>query len=65
MQDKSGSASVVHRQLLGLPTGRAVTASEIRQAFKQAAKSAHPDRGGDRHAFASLVAARDALMKAD
>jgi hypothetical protein len=52
-----------HRQLLGLPLGRRLAAAEIHQAYKRAAKSAHPDSGGNAREFQQLSAARDALMK--
>jgi len=52
-----------YRQLLGLPLERRLNAQEIHQAFKRAAKAAHPDTGGDAQAFRELSAARDALMK--
>lgn len=51
------------RQLLGLPLGRRLAATEIHQAFKRAAKTAHPDGGGDSAAFLELAAARDALIE--
>ncbi|SIQ14917.1 DnaJ domain-containing protein [Rhizobium sp. RU20A] len=35
--------------------------AEIRAAFRQAAKSAHPDQGGDAEAFAQLSAAHELL----
>jgi hypothetical protein len=52
-----------HRQLLGLPLGRRLAGAEIHQAYKRAAKSAHPDGGGNVQEFHELSAARDALMK--
>jgi hypothetical protein len=52
-----------HRQLLGLPLGRRLSGPEIHQAYKRAAKHAHPDGGGDTRKFQELSAARDALMK--
>ncbi|MDB5606536.1 MAG: hypothetical protein JWP25_3436 [Bradyrhizobium sp.] len=52
-----------HRQMLGLPFGRRLTAPEIHQAYKRAAKTAHPDGGGNGREFQELSAARDALMK--
>ncbi len=52
-----------YRRLLGLPTGRRLFGVEIHQAYKQAAKKAHPDGGGDVLRFEELIAARDALMK--
>jgi hypothetical protein len=67
-----GKRGVVHRpspdehyrQMLGLPLDRRLAATEIHQAFKRAAKSLHPDAGGDGRAFVELAAARDALMQA-
>ena len=53
-----------YRQLLGLPLGRYLAATEIHRAFKLAAKTAHPDGGGSERAFLELAAARDVLMKA-
>lgn len=52
-----------YRQMLGLPLGRRLAAAEIHQAFKRAAKTAHPDGGGNGQEFRELSAARDALMK--
>jgi hypothetical protein len=51
-----------HRQMLGLPFDRGLTLAEIHRAFKRAAKTAHPDAGGNAQAFLELTAARDALM---
>ena len=50
------------RQILGLPFDRGLTLAEIHRAFKRAAKTAHPDAGGNAQAFLELTAARDALM---
>jgi hypothetical protein len=52
-----------HRRLLGLPPGRRLFGPEINQAYKRAAKTMHPDTGGDERAFLELSAARDALIK--
>jgi len=52
-----------YRQLLGLPLGRRLAATEIHQAFKRAAKTVHPDGGGNGAAFLELAAARDALIR--
>ena len=52
-----------YRQMLGLPLGRRLAATEIHQAFKRAAKTVHPDGGGNGAAFLELAAARDALIK--
>lgn len=60
---KSLTQEEQYRQLLGLPLGRRLAATEIHQAFKRAAKTAHPDGGGDGAAFLELAAARDALIK--
>jgi curved DNA-binding protein CbpA len=49
--------------MLGLPLGRRLAAAEIHQAYKRAAKTAHPDSGGNGQEFRELSAARDALMK--
>ena len=57
------AAEEIHRQLLGLPLGRRLSAPEIHRAWKRAAKSAHPDAGGSAQAFQALSAAREALMK--
>ena len=51
------------RQMLGLPPGRRLSGPEIHQAYKRAAKRAHPDAGGNARDFLELSAARDALMK--
>ena len=53
-----------YRRLLGLPLGRRLFGPEIHQAYKRAAKTTHPDGGGNARAFHELSAARDALMKA-
>jgi hypothetical protein len=51
------------RQMLDLPFGRRLAAAEIHQAYKRAAKTRHPDGGGNAKEFLALSAARDALMK--
>jgi hypothetical protein len=51
------------RKLLGLPISGALSAPEIRGAFRRAAKTTHPDAGGSEEAFRELVAAQDMLMK--
>ena len=52
------------RRMLGLPLGRRLYGPEIHQAYKRAAKTAHPDGGGSEGEFQDLSAAHDALMKA-
>jgi hypothetical protein len=59
---KTLTADERYRQMLGLPLGRHLSPNEIHQAFKHAAKSLHPDAGGDPRAFLELAAAREALM---
>jgi hypothetical protein len=51
-----------YRQMLGLPLGRRLAAAEIQSAYKRAAKTAHPDGGGNGREFRDLSAARDALL---
>ena len=52
-----------YRQMLGLPLYARLSAPEIHQAYKRAAKTAHPDAGGSAQQFQELSAARDAVMK--
>jgi hypothetical protein len=51
-----------HRLLLALPDTGALLKSEIEQAFKIAARRAHPDAGGSNDAFRQVAAAKDALI---
>jgi len=48
---------------VGLPLGRRLFGPEINQAYKRAAKTAHPDAGGNEREFLELSKARDALMR--
>jgi hypothetical protein len=52
-----------YRQMLGLPLDARLSAPEIHQAYKRAAKTAHPDAGGNARDFLELSAAREALIK--
>ena len=52
-----------YRQMLGLPLYARLSAPEIHQAYKRAAKTAHPDTGGSARKFQELSAAHEALMK--
>jgi hypothetical protein len=52
-----------YRRLLGLPLHRRLAGTEIHQAYKRAAKTVHPDAGGNGEAFVALAEARDALMR--
>ena len=60
---KSLTSEERYRQMLGLPHGPRLSAPEIHQAWKRAAKIAHPDGGGSTQRFQELSAARDALIK--
>src|SRR6266436_4769903 len=57
---KSLTSEERYRQMLGLPLGPRLSAPEIHQAYKRAAKTAHPDGGGSTQRFQELSAARDA-----
>ena len=48
-------------EVLGLPA--AATAADIRSAFTERAKAAHPDKGGSQEAMARLTDARDRALK--
>jgi len=61
---KLPTAEEGYRQMLGLPLGRRLSGAEIHRAYKRAAKTAHPDGGGNARAFLELSAVHDALMKA-
>jgi hypothetical protein len=52
-----------YRQILGLPLHRRLSGAEIHLAYKRAAKTAHPDAGGNEQEFQELCAAQEALMK--
>jgi hypothetical protein len=62
-RDRSLTPEERYRQLLGLPLGRRLSAPEIHEAYRHAAKAMHPDGGGNAQDFHELSAARDALMK--
>ena len=62
MEPKPLTADERYREMLGLPLGGELAATEIHRAFRRTAKRMHPDAGGDAHAFLALSAARDALM---
>lgn len=50
------------RKLLQLPLGTRLAVPEIRRAFRRAAKSVHPDAGGNEEAFRELIAAQAVLI---
>jgi hypothetical protein len=62
-QMKSPTPEERYRELLGLPLGCHLSGAEIRQAYKRAAKTAHPDAGGTAQQFLQLSEAREALIK--
>jgi hypothetical protein len=51
------------RKLLDLPLDKQLGVTEIRRAFRRAAKAVHPDAGGSEDEFLELVAAQDALIR--
>ena len=53
-----------HRIVLNLPYDGALTASQINAAFRQLAKTSHPDAGGSNENYIRLTEARDALLTA-
>ena len=60
---KQLTAEERYRQMLGLPLDGRLSAPEIHQAWKRAAKAAHPDAGGSAQQFQGLSVARDALIR--
>ena len=52
-----------HREILNLPMVGLLTASNVNAAFRQLAKTAHPDGGGSDEDYRRIVEARDALLK--
>lgn len=59
----AADAELFGRRTLGLPEHGELAAPAILAAFKRAAKAAHPDLGGSTEAFATVMAARDSLLK--
>jgi hypothetical protein len=62
-QSKALTPEEGYRQMLGLPLGCNLSAPDIHQAWKRAAKTAHPDGGGSEQKFQELSAARDELIR--
>jgi hypothetical protein len=52
-----------HREVLNLPMEGALKPSQISAAFRQLAKTAHPDAGGSNEHYRRIAAARDALLE--
>jgi hypothetical protein len=55
-------ADQAHREALKLPLEGELTASEIKNAFRRLAKTAHPDAGGNNEDYRRIAEARDALL---
>ncbi len=53
------------RQRLGLPLSGRLGAAAVNQAWKRAAASHHPDRGGEHGAMQAINGARDLLLGRD
>lgn len=52
-----------HREALNLPMEGPLEPSQINAAFRQMAKTAHPDAGGTDEDYRRIADARDALLK--
>ena len=52
-----------HRELLCLPIEGVLEISQIKAAYRKAAKSVHPDVGGSHEEFLKIGRARDALLQ--
>ncbi len=52
-----------HREVLNLPQEGTLEPSEINAAFRQLAKTAHPDAGGSDERYRRIAEARDALLE--
>ena len=62
-QRVEGHSAKARREAFRLPLSGRLSAPEINQAYKRAAKQVHPDVGGNHSGFLELATARDALMK--
>jgi len=52
-----------HRKLLRLPVDGELDVIQIKAAFRQLAKTAHPDAGGSHELFIRITEARDVLIE--
>ena len=52
-----------YRTVLGLPIGGSLEISQIKAAYRKAAKKAHPDAGGTQERFLQIKEAHDALLE--
>jgi hypothetical protein len=57
--------AIVARQRLGLPLSGRLAPAAVNQAWKQAAASHHPDRGGEHGTMQAINGARDLLLGRD
>ncbi|HZF70549.1 J domain-containing protein [Sulfuricurvum sp.] len=57
------SAQREYRTLLELPEGGTLEMSQIKTAYRRAAKKAHPDAGGSQELFIRIKEACDALLE--
>ncbi|MDD2951085.1 MAG: DnaJ domain-containing protein [Sulfuricurvum sp.] len=57
------SAQREYRMLLELPEGETLEISQIKTAYRRAAKKAHPDAGGSQEMFIRIKEACDALLE--
>ncbi|MEB3353913.1 MAG: molecular chaperone DnaJ [Cyanobacteriota bacterium] len=60
-----GLEAIVARQRLHLPLAGRLTAQQVNQAWKRAAASHHPDRGGSHDTMQLVNGARDLLLGRD
>ncbi|MEZ5299357.1 MAG: hypothetical protein R3F11_01610 [Verrucomicrobiales bacterium] len=58
------AAAADHFAALGLPRRAALSSGDVKTAFQEKSRSAHPDSGGDGEAFARLTDAQRALSTA-
>jgi hypothetical protein len=63
MEFLDGAEENAHRETLNLPDDGDLTASQINAAFRQLAKTSHPDAGGSNENYIRLTEARDALLE--
>ena len=61
-ESRAAPQDIPERRLLGLPSHGRLTGTAIRDAYRRAVRTAHPDNGGDVESFLAIVAARDTLL---
>ncbi len=62
-RETKAAAERRHRKSLDLPLEGVLKITEIKAAYRRAAKSAHPDLGGNSDAFSAIKEAYDMLLK--